>query len=295
MPPPHLSPLRTISTFRRSFCSQTLDLAYPLSPTTDVTVPSQSIPQPTTTPPATINNKSSPHHNDLLTFLSYANRTSLSPTSPVYKGTHYEYICASTLPRLGFTHISRTGGRSDHGIDLLALWQLPSLPFPLRVLVQCKGTKSKSSPQRIRELEGAVVGAPVGWRGKSSTVALLCGKREATKGVMDAVRRCGIPVVWCMIEERDSTNGEKRAGVVRQMLWNGKVEEQIGGRGWSVGVRYGGKSGGGESVLMWEGREWDPAVERWFSPWRSWRNLPTPGAVCHCAQTTVCRSSYQCP
>lgn len=130
------------------------------------------------------------------------------------------------------------------------------------MLVQCKGTKSKSSPDRIRELEGAVVGAPVGWRGKTPTVALLCGKREATKGVMDAVRRCGIPVVWCMIEEHDSTDGRKRAGVVRQVLWNGKVEELIGGKEWSVGVRYGVSGGGGERVLMWKGREWDPLAER---------------------------------
>ena len=269
MPPPHLSPLRTISVFRRSLWSQTLDLSFPLFPKTDLTVPTRSVPQPTTTtislspPPLTINNNSSPHHNDLLTFLSYANRTSLSPTSPVYIGTHYEYICASSLPRLGFTHISRTGGRSDHGIDLLGLWQLPSLPSPLRVLVQCKGTKSKSSPERIRELEGAMAGAPVGWRRGNATVALLCGKREATKGVMDAVRRCGIPVVWCMIEERDCTDGGKRAGVVRQLLWNGKVEELMGGKGWSVGVRYGRRGGGGESVLMWEGREWDPVAKGW--------------------------------
>lgn len=106
-----------------------------------------------------------------------------------------------------------------------------------------------------------MVGAPVGWRGKGSTVALLCGKREATKGVMEAVRRCGIPAVWCMIEEWDSTDGGNRAGVVRQVLWNGMVEELIGGRGWSVGVKYGGRGGEGERVLMWEGKEWDPVVE----------------------------------
>lgn len=261
--PPHISSLRIISIFRRSFRVQTPDLPSPLSSSTDLTIPTQSIPQPTrpNPPPFTINNNSSPHHNDLLTFLSYANRTSLSPTSPVYIGTHYEYICASTLPRLGFTNLCRTGGRSDHGIDLLGLWQLPSLHYPLKVLVQCKGTKSKSSPVRIRELEGAVVGAPFGWRGKPPAVALLCGKREATKGVMDAVRRCGVPVVWCMIEELDSADRVKSAGVVRQVLWNGKVEELIGGKGWSVGVRYGVSGGGGERVLMWEGREWDPLAE----------------------------------
>ncbi len=97
-----------------------------------------------------------------------------------------------------------------------------------------------------------MVGAPNGWRG-SRTVGVLCAKRAATKGVMEAVRRCGIPVVWVMIE--DVGEGQ---GSVRQVLWNKKVAE-LGGEGVGVGVKYGERGRERVSVLMWEGREWDPS------------------------------------
>lgn len=225
---------------------------------------------------------SSPHHHSLSTFLSYAARTSLSATSPVYVGTYYEYLCLSTLPRLGFALV-RTGGRADCGIDLLGRWRLPSLPYPLRVLVQCKATKAKPAPERIRELEGAVAGAPDGWRGPN-TVGVLCAKQAATRGVRDAVRRCGIPVVWVMLEE------DEGRGRVRQVLWNEKVAA-MGAEGVGVGVRYviGNPHRGEEAippaaaapregmekeaVLLWEGREWDPGVNETEEPPS---HVPTP-------------------
>lgn len=226
-------------------------------------------PDPTTfAPPA-----SSPHHHSLPTFLAYAARTSLSPASTVYIGTYYEYLCLLTLPRLGFYGLVRTGGRADFGIDLLGLWQLPSLPHPLRVLVQCKATKAKPAPERIRELEGAMAGAPDGWRG-ANTVGVLCAKQSATRGVREAVRRSGIPVVWVMVEEQDKGAGIG-LGRVRQVLWNEKVAT-MGAEGVGVGVRYANSShhapdekkrsaaAGGlekEAVLLWEGQEWSPSVK----------------------------------
>ena len=107
----------------------------------------------------------------------------------------------------------------------------------------------------VRELEGCVAGAPAGWRGEN-TLAVLCAKRQASKGVRDAVRDAGMGVVWIMIEEgqgdqvledtADYGDGDKEAttseshddnqsvetdkrtveeiivpkGHVRQMLWN---------------------------------------------------------------------------
>ncbi|KAL9045334.1 MAG: hypothetical protein Q9214_001603, partial [Letrouitia sp. 1 TL-2023] len=161
---------------------------------------------------------SSSHHHDLPSFLAYARATSLTPTKSVFIGTYYEYLCAATLARLSFS-LTRTGGRSDNGIDLLGHWHLPSLPYPLRVIVQCKATKAKASPEVVRELEGMLVGAPNGWRGER-TIGVLCAKRPATKGVREAIRRCGMPVLWLMVEEIGK-DGE--GGRVRQMLWNQKV------------------------------------------------------------------------
>ncbi|KAL9600074.1 MAG: hypothetical protein Q9219_003444 [cf. Caloplaca sp. 3 TL-2023] len=209
-----------------------------------------------------------PAHHDLPSFLAYADSTSLSPTSSLYIGTRYEYLCAATLRRLSFNLI-RTGGRSDHGIDLLGHWHLPSLPYPLRALVQCKALKSKPGPSLVRELEGMYAGAPAGWRASTqnnsneegeannNVIAVLCAKREATKGVREAVRRSKVPVVWVMVED---LGGEE--GKVRQVLWNERVRE-VGAEGVGVGVRYALGEGevGKEVRLTWKGEVWEPDVE----------------------------------
>lgn len=207
---------------------------------------------------------SSAHHHSLATFLAHAARSSLSPTSTVYVGTYYEYLCQATLPRLGFHGLTRMGGRADRGIDLLARWTLPSLPYALRAIVQCKATKAAPAPERIRELEGVLAGAPDGWRAANNTVAVLCATQAATRGVRDAVRRCRIPAVWVMLDEQPGSPG---TGRVRQVLWNEKVAA-MGAQGVGVGVRYvvGAHENNSarlekEAVLLWEGREWNPLKE----------------------------------
>lgn len=101
-----------------------------------------------------------------------------------------------------------------------------------------------------------LVGAPNGWRGER-TIAVLCAKRPATKGVREAIRRCGMPVLWLMVEE---TGKNAEDGRVRQMLWNQKVNE-LGAEGLSVGLRYvpgeEGKEMDKEVVLMWKGEVWE--------------------------------------
>lgn len=221
-----------------------------ISPTTSTTTPPS---QPPYSPTPSLHLQ--PHH-DLPTFRAHATRTSLSPTSTVYTGTHYEYLCASTLRRLSFA-LTRVGGPSDLGIDLLGQWHLPSLPAPLRVLVQCKALKSSARPESIRELQGAIVGAPAAWRmDAGAVVGVLCAKTKATMGVRRAVQRCGMPVVWVMVEDL----GE-RGGRVRQVLWNERVDE-LGGQGVGVGVRYLGGGVEREMVLMWKGEMWEPELVR---------------------------------
>ena len=172
----------------------------------------------------------SPSHSSLSTFLQYAHSTGLSPDSTVYVGTYYEYLCALSLRRLGFS-LTRTGGRSDAGIDLLGSWSLPGLTSPLKCIVQCKNLKAKAAPNLIRELEGAFVGAPTGWKGEG-VVSVLCARKEATKGVRDAIRCARRGIVWCHIEEV-----EEGLGRVRQLFWNQRVSAE-GADSVGIGVRY---------------------------------------------------------
>lgn len=192
----------------------------------------------------------SENHNSLPTFLAYASLTSLSPASTVYIGTHYEYTVAASLRRLGFA-LTRTGRASDQGIDLLGHWAVPSLPTPLRVLVQCKARSAKLRPETVRELEGAFVGAPAGWRG-AGVLGLLAARREASRGVREALGRSRWPMGYLMVG---------LDGRAEQFLWN-RVAAECGLEGVGVTVRYlPGRDGLGEDgelksevVLTWEGR-----------------------------------------
>ncbi len=193
-----------------------------------------------------------PSHHDLPSFLDYANRIGLSPTSPTYIGTYYEYTVQKILRRLGFS-LTRIGGRDDSGVDLLGTWRLPSNPHPLRVIVQCKALKGKLGPNLVRELEGAFIGAPNGWRGEG-VLAILVSPKSATKGVREAMGRCRWPMAWVMLENEDGR------GRVRQMLWN-RAAARIGLEGVTVTMKYGEKKRDGEvgergldweCVLLWK-------------------------------------------
>lgn len=187
------------------------------------------------------------HHTSLSEFLNYADTVSLSPTSTVYRGTHYEYTVANALERLAFS-LTRVGRASDLGIDLLGEWAVPSRPAPLNVLIQCKAEAPK--PSMVRELEGAVVGAPVRYRGEG-TISILAAAKEATKGVRDAVGRSRLPMAYLNI----TTEGR-----VRQFVWNHAAVE-CGLEGVGVALRY---LANGESdvALTWKAIPWSPSLPK---------------------------------
>jgi hypothetical protein len=186
-------------------------------------------------------------HTSLSEFLSYADAVNLSPTSTVYRGTHYEYTVANALDRLAFS-LTRVGRASDLGIDLLGEWAVPSRPAPLNVLIQCKAEAPK--PSMVRELEGAVVGAPVRYRGEG-TISILAAAKEATKGVRDAVGRSRLPMAYLNV----TTEGR-----VRQFVWNHAAVE-CGLEGVGVALRY---LANGESdvALTWKAMPWSPSSTR---------------------------------
>ncbi|KAF2435947.1 hypothetical protein EJ08DRAFT_645617 [Tothia fuscella] len=183
----------------------------------------------------------SDQHNDLPSFLEYAARQKLSPTSPVYVGTRYEYLVAFPLRQLGFT-LTRTGRASDYGIDLLGHWSVPSHPSPLRVLLQCKAHAKSLSPAHIRELEGAFTGAPAGWKGEG-VMGFLAATSSATKGMRDALVRSKVPMGYLQVTDE---------GRVLQFIWNNEATVR-GLEGMGVTARYGPEVGEREVVLTWKG------------------------------------------
>jgi hypothetical protein len=205
----------------------------------------------------------------MTSFLSYAQRTGLDENSTVYVGTHYEYTVASALSRYGF-YLRRIGGASDRGTDLVGTWTLPSnassdaspsssssssssppqAQTKLKILMQCKaGSGQRVGPQHVRELEGAFAGAPVGWRGTNGVLAVLACERPATKGVREALGYSRWPMAYVFCKRGGG------CGVVRQMLWNRRAEEE-GLEGLGVGTRHvaGDDENGKELVLMSKGR-----------------------------------------
>ncbi|KAI3318647.1 hypothetical protein HD806DRAFT_307953 [Xylariaceae sp. AK1471] len=191
-------------------------------------------------------------HHDLASYIAYAARTGLDVESNVYIGTHYEYSIAAALRPLGFD-LRRVGGQSDKGIDLLGTWSVPSAPehLPLRVLLQCKAYTAKVGPQFIRELEGAYLGAPSGWRG-SGVVGLLVTQRSATKGVREALARSRWPLGYVSCSKE---------GVLEQMLWNPRAEDEgLEGMGVTARLLDEDRHGAPQRlVLTWKGRPCVPS------------------------------------
>ncbi|KAJ5755494.1 hypothetical protein N7533_005037 [Penicillium manginii] len=210
-------------------------------------------------------------HNSLPTFLTYASRTALPQTSTVYVGTHYEYTVLNALRRYALS-LHRIGGRDDAGIDLLGTWHLPTREREraVRVLVQCKALKTKLGPNLVRELEGALRQAPVGWR-TGETAGVLVSPREATKGVRDTLARSSYPLFWLLVE---------RDGVLKQALWNSRAEVLLGLDPLAVENRYGAQLDGSvtsQVALTWDGcdvpnlEEVEAGLARGEREWvRSW-------------------------
>ncbi|CCE28104.1 uncharacterized protein CPUR_01578 [Claviceps purpurea 20.1] len=158
----------------------------------DESSPQQHEPIDTPSPPES----PTPNHSDLASFICYAKRTGLDEDSTVYVGTHYEYTVAQSLARYGFD-VTRVGGAFDGGIDLVGTWTIPfpaTSPLSMRVLIQCKAGSQRAGPRHIRELEGAFVGAPAGWRG-AGVLAVLLSEYPATEGVRKSLGRSQWPMV----------------------------------------------------------------------------------------------------
>ena len=201
----------------------------------------------------------SPIHNDPSSTPQSSHNISHSTSSTVQVGTTYEQLCLRVLSRLSFS-LTRTGGKSDKGIDLLGLWR-PPVPSPsnspLRVVTQCKAYTGQVYPALIRELEGTVGGAPGEWR-KEDTIGVLCAAKGATSGVRDAMRVAERGIIWVTVE-KGRIGGSRAEGKVTQLLWNERVRKLVE-NGLGAGLRYvpGAERMEQEVVLMLNGRIWEP-------------------------------------
>jgi hypothetical protein len=144
------------------------------------------------------------------------------------------------------------------------------LPYDIPALVSCKANKGGVGPDVVREVEGTVA--------RRGGVGILVGRKEATKGVREAIRRSAVAVVWIMVEEADSVKEDEEGrllegeaeddekvpvGRIRQVLWNEKVEV-MGAVGLGVGARYFEEGAGKtekEVYLTWKGRIWEPGAD----------------------------------
>lgn len=180
------------------------------------------------------------HHNDLATFLRYAQRKRLSDKSTVFVGTHYEYTVIDALKRFGFT-LKRTGRASDRGIDLLGLWKVPNQPSPIRVIVQCKARCSTLGPVNFRELEGALLDAPHGWRSEG-VMGLLVSAGGSSQGTRSLLARSASPFGYLHVT---------RGGEVIQFFWNHSAKER-GLEGLSATWQYGSSKTRGKTCIQHE-------------------------------------------
>ena len=165
-------------------------------------------------------------HSNLPSFLDYARRDRLNPQTQVFVGTRYEYLTQKALSTYGF-ELLRTGKGGDRGVDLVGYWHLPDNSNAgsdqsqtlqtLRVLIQCKRHKGKASlrPSAVRELEGAFLGAPTGWRGKD-VLGIMVSTKRATKGVITALRASERGLVWVCLEEEEAVDAEALSDEVQQ-------------------------------------------------------------------------------
>ncbi|PSN70714.1 hypothetical protein BS50DRAFT_545617 [Corynespora cassiicola Philippines] len=183
-------------------------------------------------------------HNSMPTFLDYAERTGLKPHTTVYIGTHFEYVVADALTRLGFSLI-RTGKRLDDGIDLMGHWVLPPFREPIPVFLQCKARATQIPPAVARELEGSFQGLPPEWWNKD-VLGLIVSDRTATRGLLETLGQSTYPMGFLKVT-RDK-------GAIEQFLWNRAAADK-GLQGLGVTLRH--KPLMLEPKVKYQGGDWN--------------------------------------
>jgi hypothetical protein len=156
------------------------------------------------------------------------------------------------LSRLGL-HLHRVGGKDDAGIDLQGHWRLPdSTEIP--AIVQCKSLAKAPQPAVIRELEGSLKAAPGTLR---KGLAILAARKEATKGVRDAMMKSAVPLAFVKVPMSKDMETEP---VVEQCIWNAAAARELL-TGLGITVRYDAEGEGEGIALTWKGKIVEQEIE----------------------------------
>lgn len=145
--------------------------------------------------------------------------------------------------------LDHCGGRADRGIDLRGTWTIPSLtnepsdkPRVFPVVVSCKATKGKSSPQYIRELEGAIGHA------SSNTIGIMATISHCTPGAKQQMLLSQRALAYCY------TTPYANGGYISQFVWNKAAGVLLQGLSASIRHTPGKEETGGRVVLTVNGQ-----------------------------------------
>ncbi|KAI5779243.1 hypothetical protein EDC01DRAFT_671240 [Geopyxis carbonaria] len=177
-----------------------------------------------------LNYKSRAPHDDLSSFLRYAQETGLDNASTVYVGTLYEYTVQAALARLQMK-LSQIGGKGDRGIDLSGTWTPPTPknvpPRTIAVYVQCKAEQMRGGPRHLRELEGMLAMTAAG----GDHIGILACIKPPTPGTIQTMLLSKKPLAYVCV----TPHGE--GGYLRQCIWN-NVAAGILGHGLGITTKY---------------------------------------------------------
>ncbi|KAJ7592976.1 hypothetical protein C8J56DRAFT_929990 [Mycena floridula] len=167
----------------------------------------------------------------------------LARLSTTHIGTAFEHRCLNILQNNLSMSLTRVGGKSDGGIDLLGWWWLPELqratePLQrkrIRILAQCKAEKRKMGPHYVREMEGVLYR----YMSKSDsehadpTVALLLSQSAFTKETLLRANSSPVPMFLLHIPiaaEPIPTEGQDElpAGHFGSAVWNAALGSEKG-------------------------------------------------------------------
>ncbi|RMZ85063.1 hypothetical protein DV738_g340, partial [Chaetothyriales sp. CBS 135597] len=173
-------------------------------------------------------------------YLAYARRHGVSPTSPTFLGTRYEYVVSDTVRRLGIETV-RVGQAGDRGVDLRLA--------------------KKVTPSVVRELEGSFAAA--GGSDAKAVVGIVVGTMAATKGVSQQQQQYDADEDE--VDHKQPDEYGLKAGRIRQVLWNHRASA-LGLEGIDVVKRHyttlQEQERGDEVELQWRGRKIDDALLR---------------------------------
>lgn len=133
--------------------------------------------------------------------------------------------------------LTRVGGKSDGGIDLIGWWWLPDLVDQhaprrrIRVLAQCKAEKKKMGPHYVRETEGVLYrfmsDSVDSAEQPSPTVGLLLSQSAFTKEALLRANSSRVPLFLLHIPQSEQSE-QVQGAHFGSAVWNAALGGEKG-------------------------------------------------------------------